>query len=149
MDNERLENKMLSEIEEIIQAIQNHKEPISKNITPEVLKQISDLEEAIGVLSELQRTAFEIAGIDQEKLKEEVLASTDINPKSKNLINRAESITREATTVKLALSKAIKKRKSSKKVLKSKEDDAATKQEVRERRKLFKSIGGDSSWIPL
>lgn len=131
---------LLMQLNEMIQLIQNHKGPIAPNITPKVLADIKSLEETIHLFTEINETAFPTT---PEDLKQSLESST-LNPKDKQLIQRAENIANDAKNLQLVLSKAIergkKKRKGSKKNL-SKYNQ--------ERRKLFKPLGEDKNWIPL
>lgn len=147
MENNPSLDHLLMQVGEMIEMIQNHKGPISSNITPRVLANMDLLEEAVGFINELNQKAFELAGID-EKLKKETLESSSIKSKDKYLIERAENITRDARSLQLALSKAAERGRGKKKT-KVPPKTAANKYNIKERRKLFKPLGGDKTWIPL
>jgi hypothetical protein len=137
---------LLSQINETMQIIQNHKGPI--NITPELLADIDKLEAATGDFKETSQALFNLLDINSESYKKEVLESSATRSSDKQLIKRAEDIAREARVMKLALSKSIERGKGRKRErLLSKNGDK--QQQMKERRKLFKPLGGDQKWLPL
>lgn len=143
MENKReptLED-LLSTINETLAAIQNHKGPI--NLTPELLADITQLEAAVTDFKETSDELFELFDVDIQSLKQEILESPTVRSGEKQLIKQAEDIERDARVLKLALSKSKGRGKD-----RNKQSDAG-KQELKERRKLFKPLGGDKKWLPL
>jgi hypothetical protein len=133
---------LLSSINEILDAIQKHKGPIK--LTPDLISDIDKLEGMVKDFKECSEELFDMCDIDIESLKKEVIESPNIRSGDKQLIKRSEDIERDARVFKLALSKA--KSKGRGKTSKGKEND---KRKIKERRKLFKQIGGDKTWLPL
>lgn len=146
MDNKPSMNtdQLLRQIGEILEMIQNPKGPISQNITPEVLANLTELEAGVQFINQLNEWTVESVG--PENLKKNIEESI-ADSKEKQLIERADNIVKDARTLQLVLSKAIHRGKRRKKEKRSPE--ANSKQAIKERRKLFKSLGGDSKWIPL
>lgn len=130
---------LLMEMTEMIQLIQNHRGKISANITPQVLKKIENLEQALAVFEEANQRAFQEAGLDIERLKNETLESP-VESREKNLLQRAEMIASDARSLQLVLSREMKQ--GQKKPRKGASN-------LNQRKKLFKPLGGDANWIPL
>lgn len=120
---------LLLQINETIKVIKNHKGPIE--MTPDLKDDIKKLESII----------------TQFKAKNEELINlfTDSTSTSESPAKMSEE-TIEAQIIKLALSKRGKKK--SEKISGDKQIDYE-KQRKKERRKMFKTIGGDQKWIPL
>jgi signal transduction protein with GAF and PtsI domain len=133
-----LEN-LLEQINKTLEIIQNHQDPI--NLSPELLKDIDKLETAVAQFKEDSQELFQLLDIDIEDWKEELLESHQVRSSDKQLIKRAEDIEKEARVMKLAL--ARNRERGNKKTQRD-----ADKQ-IKERRKLFKPMGGDKKWIPL
>ena len=135
---------LFSTINETLEIIQNHKGPI--NMTPELLGDIDKLEAVVADFKENNQILFETLDIDIQNAKKEVLESTNIRSSDKQLIKRSEDIEKEARVIKHALSKAKSKirGKHSQNLSSSGEN-----KQKKERRKLFKPLGGDKTWIPL
>jgi hypothetical protein len=137
-----LEN-LLEQINETLQIIQNHKGPIK--MTPDLVADIDKLETAVKDFKEDSQELFNMFDIDIKNLKQEVLESTQVRSSDKQLIKRAEDVEKEARVMKLALAKGREKRRKNK----PESEKNVDKRQMKERRKLFKSIGGDQKWIPL
>lgn len=137
--------ELLVQIHETMQLIQNPSGVM--NITPELLADIDKFEAAIANLTDNSQALFDLAGIDSESYKKEILESPQVRSSDKQLIKRAEDTAQEAYVMKLALSKSIARGKERKKreTLHSKHGD----KQMKERRKLFKPLGGDQKWLPL
>lgn len=136
-------DRLLSEVGDLLQIIQKIDSPL--NITPEIATQIKQFEKAFGMIDEIYQENFNQTLPDIEKLKEEVIDSdSNLPQKEKQFFNRAKLIERDARKLQLAYSKALERGKKSG----APENDAA-RQKRKERRKLFKPLGGDRNWIPL
>ncbi len=136
---------LLVQIRKTMEILQNHEGSIQ--ITPDLLTDIEKLEAATTDFKETSQELFDLLDIDSEGYKKEVLESTTTRSSDKQLIRRAEDIAQEARVMKLALSKAIERgRGTRREKLPSQKGD---KQQIKERRKLFKSLGGDKNWLPL
>ncbi len=141
MENQNRLDHLLTEMAEMIQLIQNHRGTISANITPQVLKKIEDLEQALAIFEEINKQAFEEAGVDRERLKTEKLESLDVPSEEKNLLQRANRIASDARNLQLILSREMRQGRQKKFRKRS--------SGMKERKKLFKPLGGDANWIPL
>ena len=138
---------LLMQISEMLETIENQEGSISKNLTPEVLTKLDILESAVPIFLQHQRETFKEANIDIEHLIQDTLESSDSNPKNRQLLKRAKAIEKDARTLQLAFSKAIERGSGRKKTKRLSKD--VNKQQLKERRKLFKPLGGDKNWIPL
>lgn len=133
---------LLEQVNETLQVIQNHKGPIK--LTPDLLADVEKLENAVTNFKEDSQELFEIFDIDIKELQQEILDSDTARSSDKQLIKRAKDIETEARVMKLALTQGKQKRRKS-----PKEKQDIDKRQMKERRKLFKTIGGDQKWIPL
>jgi signal transduction protein with GAF and PtsI domain len=133
---------LLEQINETLQVLQNHKGPIK--MTPDLVADIEKLETAVTNFKEDSQELFEIFDIDIKELQQEILESDSVRSSDKQLIKRAKDIETEARVMKLALAKGIENRRKS-----PKDKQMGDKRQMKERRKLFKTIGGDQKWIPL
>lgn len=131
---------LMVEIQKAMEIIQNQKNPIK--ITPELLADINKLEKAVNQFKEDTQDLFDLFDVDIQNMQSEILESADVRTDDKQLIKRAKDIEIEARVMKLALTKARGNKKNQ-------STDSSEKQQMKERRKLFKSIGGDKKWIPL
>lgn len=129
---------MLTYIGDLLKFLEEHKGSISQNLTPEVYKQLEQLEKVIDSFDEMNRNALKTAHINIHALSESTLHSSQVEPKDKALLERAKRIERDARELKLQYSLAINRA--------SKNSD---KEKRRERRKKFKNFGNDRGWIPL
>ena len=66
----------------------------------------------------------------------------------KQFLLHAKDMEQESLMLQKAFSQALEKSKKQKRSKKG-EKDEAIEQQKKERRKLFKTIGGDKKWIPL
>jgi hypothetical protein len=139
-------DQLLVEMSEILKIIQNQEGPISQNLTPEVVVNLEILESAIPIFSQYQQETFKEANIDIEHLVKDTLESSNTDPRTRQLLKRAKDIEKDARILQLAYSKAIERGKGRKQVKRSTDTN---KQQLKERRKLFKPLGGDKNWIPL
>jgi len=145
-DNERqrLENLLL-QVSDMISLIQNHKGPISDDISPRVLEEVERLEKAVAEFEDLNRQDFAAARIDIARLRTETEQSKQIPLKEKKLFQRAKEIEQDAYRLQLSFSKALERGKGNQK--NSKQE--ASKQGIKDRRNRFKPLGGNKNWIPL
>jgi hypothetical protein len=135
---------LLGQVAEMIQIIQNHSGPISDNLTPRVKEEIERLESAIAIFEEANQKSFEDANINIDALRLDASRSSSLGEKDKQLLQRAREIEKDAKNLQFANSKIIEKTK-----LKKTESKDPLKEQIKERRKRFKPLGGSKNWIPL
>lgn len=135
---------LLVQVAELLKKIQEHQGPISENVTPRVLEEIERLENAVALFEEANRNTLQEAGIDMEALRMQASRSTAISPKDKQVLQRAREIEKEAKNLQFAFSKVIQRGKQVSAPLQD-----PLKQQIKERRKRFKPLGGNKNWIPL
>ncbi|MBA2369022.1 MAG: hypothetical protein H0V82_08375 [Candidatus Protochlamydia sp.] len=135
---------LLGQVAEMIQLIQNHKGPISDNVTPRVKEEIERLESAIAIFEEANQKSFEEANINIESMRLDASRSTSLGEKDKQLLQRAREIERDAKNLQAANSQIIEKTKKN-----NAESKDTLKEQIKERRKRFKPLGGSKNWIPL
>lgn len=138
-------------IQKIMDIIQNSNKPIK--ITPELSEEVENFKTALREFKEAQDKISALYNLDANDLKsmrEEALASLNVKSSDKQLIKQALNLENEACAIALGLSLAREqKSKSRHKEKKSTKEQNVNKRQIKERRKTFKSIGGDSKWIPL
>ncbi len=100
---------ILDQMGDILRRIQEYKEPISTDLTPEIYKQFEELECALKLFEELHQQLFQSAQIDREALKLKPLESFQISERDKTLLERARQIEKDARDFERQLSLAIHK----------------------------------------
>ncbi len=135
---------LLAQVADLIKMIQEHQGPISDKITPRVLEEIERLENAVALFEEVNQKTLQEANIDIEELRMNASRSTALSSKDKQVLQRAREIEKDAKNLQFAFSKVIER---GKKAAASIQDPL--KQQIKERRKRFKPLGGNKNWIPL
>lgn len=141
--------QMLNEMAEMMKKIEIYKGPLPT--TPEALGpivgDIEMLKHFMDAIEDFVIAPIE-AKVDLDALTQETLENPKISTNHKQVIKQSLEVDQEAKILKAAFKKVMDKNKSRSK---SKEGgkDAASQQLIKERRKLFKTIGGDKKWIPM
>lgn len=130
--NRKIMDQLLNDISEMIKQIETFKGPVTPLKNPDKIK---DEVEIIGKFMEAIEGFYDGAKSTDEP----------IDPENKQLLLKAQGIEQEAKILQQAYSKALSKKNRSKKS-KKKEPES---EQMKERKKLFKTIGGDKKWIPL
>lgn len=135
---------LLKSIQDVLKGIQNKTTPL--DVTPELLLQIENLKNGVRFFKENIHMVCKELDVDIEKAKEEYMKSPALKSYEKQLMRHSKDLENEAFIIGLGLKAAAEEAPLSK-------DDTSQKsknrKKVQERRKLYKSIGGDSKWIPL
>lgn len=137
----------LTRMIELMDLIQKHKGSI--NIPPEAAKEMERLEVDINALEVKMRQLFTELDTDPKMLRITTMQSSAISNKDKRLFEQAKMAQRDAQALQSALEKVANSRKTPDSPKKMSKEDEKKKQAIKERRKMFKSIGGDKNWIPL
>jgi hypothetical protein len=147
--NQNSFEKMLAQIVELMETIQKNKEPL-KGITPELMKEIEQLEAQLAEANKTAQKLLKENSIDPKATRIDAMLSKQIPAKEKRAFERATKITRDTKILKNEIDKTLakKKLKNSRNLANTKKTDVNKKQ-IKERRKRFKAIGGDKNWIPL
>ena len=141
-------DQILIQIQEILQMVQNHKKVPSSDLSPQVLNDLERIESAMKTLSHYHQEGVQEAQLNMDHLIQETQDSVMISSREKQFLKRAQGIEKDVQAFHSALSQAIEKEnKRSKNRVPLK--DETSRQQQKERRKLFKPLGGDKSWIPL
>jgi hypothetical protein len=133
---------LLLQLHESLEKLKNHKGPF--NITPEIEKELKDLQEIVDMIQTMDEEALRKMGISPQENLAETLHDPNIPTKTKQLLKMSQSIETDARRLKLAYSRAAKQVKD-----KTKKEKDHVRESKRARRKLFKPIGGDKNWIPM
>lgn len=142
MEKKRSIERMMMEVADILETIRKNEDK-TLNLTPKLIEAIKQLKTTADLLQQTNKKIFEDAQIDIEKLTIETLDSSAVTSKDKQLIKQSKQIQQDARKMRLEQEKKITLKNSEKD--KQKEGNRQKK----ERKKLFKSIGGDKNWIPL
>lgn len=141
--------RMLTEMAEMMKKIEDYKGPLPT--TPEALGplvgDIEMLKHFMDTIEDFVIAPIE-AKVDLDALTQETLENPKISTNHKQIIKQSLEVDQEAKILKAAFKKVMDKNKSRGKT-KAGGKDAASQQLIKERRKLFKTIGGDKKWIPM
>ena len=134
---------LLEEIHHTLKTIQHHKGAIK--ITPELNADIEKFAANTVQLKERAEGILNSLDVETKMLEENTLTNSNLRTSDKQLLKFAQEMEIEAYVMQQGLKKgaSLKGKHSSKE---SKEND---RQKIKERKKLFKTIGGDQKWIPL
>lgn len=135
-----LEN-LMDAVNELLQSILNHQGPL--NITPDLEEDIEKLRKTVSQFKEDSHQFFDALNIDIKEYEQEVLNDESIRTSDKQLIKRSKDIQLEARVMRSIVMREYKNRKN------HSSSGRGERRLVRERKKLFKTIGGDDKWIPL
>ena len=134
---------LLEQIAHLMQTIQNHKGPI--HMTPDLASDIEVLKGAVSNLKEGNRAITEELDINPKELRKKLLSSDGIRSSEKQLLKQVKDIEIEAHVMNLACKKAKEKKRKNSVAGKDPEE----KRQIKERKKIFKTIGGDKKWLHL
>lgn len=137
--NQKTMQQILTQIEEMLKMIETHQGPIKQlPDAPFVNAQSEVYEKFIDHMAELC-----------DSLKDpETSPPPQLDEDTKQLLLKAKALENEAKAFEKAFAQAREKNKRKGKSKKG-EKNAAGERQKKERRKLFKTIGGDKKWIPL
>lgn len=134
---------LLEKISKLITQLQDAQIP-AKEIPPEVEKELARLEKEIqeqAAVSELIKRTASMAAADippsVQPIEQAIEAHTN------KLLQKAKVVENTGKNLQFRLSIAISKAKEENKTPKP------TKQQMKDRRKKFKRLGGDKGWMPL
>lgn len=137
--NQKAMEQILTQIDEILKLIETHQGPINPiPDAPFVKAEAEVYEKFIGHMAELC----------DSMQPPETSEPPQMDADTKQLLLKAKALENEAKAFEKAFVQAREKNKRTGKSKKG-EKDAAGDQQKKERRKLFKTIGGDKKWIPL
>lgn len=140
--SENIWKDLLEQVRLLHEALKTCHSPIQ--ITPELQEDIQKLRRATGELKEDVEDLFKGMDVDITALQKEVLESDDVRVSDKQMIIQAMDLQKESEVFKAAMKSKKKSSKSS-----SRSKDKRDKRLVKERKKMFKAIGGDQQWIPM
>lgn len=140
--------QMLTEIAEMIEKIKNFEGTIKPLENPGLAQaRLSVAKKLVEILDKMVIEPME-RQFDMDALTKEALESPNVTPENKRLVKKATEVQQEAKILNSAMKTALAKSKP-KKGKKNPKEGVATSEQIKERRKLFKSIGGDKKWIPM
>lgn len=138
--------KILREIAEMMEKIENYKGSLTPLESPGLVAANLDvLKSMMATFDEMVIEPLEKKH-DMEALTKETLESPTVNSNYKQLVKQSLEVGQEAKILNDAFKMAIAKNKSRRK---GKKGEESGNQQMKERRKLFKTIGGDKKWIPM
>ena len=140
--------RLLAEISELIDMIVNHKGPIIPLKNPkEVSEEIEKARVIMDAINDFLDDSHQSSD-DMETLAKRKLESSEVSNNEKQLLRHSLEVGQEAKVLQSAFALSLKRRKKSK-LNKMDDQSTANKKQIKERRKLFKTIGGDKNWIPM
>lgn len=143
MQHQDVIQRLLKQITEIIELIQQKAGNLSGKIAPEAIPDFNKLKESVALFKAANQKGFRDANIDIGALKNGIQESEVVSEADKLLLEDVNKVQKNLTQVRSLLEK---KEKQNAEALESNKEH---KQKMKERRKSFKSIGGDKKWIPL
>jgi hypothetical protein len=144
--NQKAMDRLLMEIAEMIEMIQNHRGPLKPDVSlNEIKMNLNFIKKSIAVFQDVQNESIQTSQLDPDDVIKKKMKSPKTPPEEKQFHQKAREIALNAKALQLTYAKVIKEGKRKKRT----KPDEKQAQQMRERRKLFKTIGGDKKWIPL
>ncbi len=141
--------RMLTEMAEMMKMIENYKGklPTTAEAVAPLLGDIEMLKHFMDTIEDIVIAPIE-AKVDLDALTQETLENPKISTNYKQILKQSLEVDQEAKILQEAFKKVLDKNKKRSKA-KAGDKDGASQQQIKERRKLFKTIGGDKKWIPM
>ncbi len=134
---------LLNQAYGLLEKIENYHDRIT--ITPQISAEIERLQRNMAVFLDYNDKTYAESNFDFKKVEEDLLNSPNTDPNDKALLEKIREIKKEAEGLQASYKRVEEKAK--KKGTKSKKPaNDPLKQQMKERRKKFKKIGGDH-WI--
>lgn len=131
---------LLNQVGDLLQKIQNYDKPL-EDIPKEVLFELEALEKLFHRFEDLNQKALTQANIDLDDLKRSALSpSSQASPKDKQLLEKSIAMEKDIEQMKRYLTQILRSRESK---------EPNKNKALKERRKKYKSLGGDKGWIRL
>lgn len=126
-------------------------------ITPEIVKQIEEVQKNLIYFNEKAKQHLASSSLDPKTIRIDAMQSGHLSSKEQRNYERLTQANRDTRLLKAEIDKLISKRQRKKEVTKkaaekpgkSRKTSLTTKEQVKQRKKRFKPIGGDKNWIPL
>lgn len=136
--SQKMMEGLLADIADTMKLITTHQGPIGKIENPETVKQNLDMWEKF--LQAVNNTL--------EDMTPPGSPTPELSPEQEAFLQRAKEIEQQGHVLEKAFASALGKTRKRAKG-KNGEKEAELQQQMKERRKLFKTIGGDKKWIPM
>jgi hypothetical protein len=139
-----LEN-LLDQIGNLLKVIKESEDkPLSSPLPEGIEKVISQMEQQVALLADVQQKLFIQSGITDEEISAMIRAGAGDRGSSRDqyFFDRMKALDKDARAINAALAMTL--RMKDKQI--GKKDQ---KQLIQERKKKFKRVGGDKGWIPL
>lgn len=140
MEEKKSIDQLIMEAGDLLKIIQEKREHMELN--PEILKKVEGFKKVAQWIKEKNERIFNQSEINIDALTEKTLLSEKIEEKTKQSIKQSKQIQEDGKKILGETSKKIKEKTNE-------EEMSSAHQKKKERRKLFKSLGGNSKWIPL
>lgn len=146
MEKEISMDEILMIISDILEMCKHPQNP-NKEIPPVFYTKLERLESDIQILNTFLKDTYKKENVDIDQVIKERRKNPNLSPAEKETLKLAKNIDQEFHNVEDALTNTSKLKKAQKKLKSLPKGE--NKRQVKERRKLFKTIGGDQTWIPL
>ena len=142
-------NNLLTQLEEIFETLKQVKSAPAGKPTPSLSANLDMLERGIKLLAVYQAKALRENRSNVNNPLEEIMTSPVTDPNTKEWLQRSKQIENHVQVFREALQRGLKRHKMRQKEKSTGSSATNTKQQIQERRKLFKTLGGDQKWMPL
>ncbi len=141
MPDENYLEKMLNQLAELFKIVEEAKgKPVAERVTPEIQERLDRAKELVEKFAELNKKAFESAGLKEENLNQLVkFPAASLPAKNKKLLDFAKKLKADVENAKTQLSTES----ASDGLMYSK--DKQKVEEIQKRKKKFKRIG--KNWL--
>lgn len=143
--NQEAMNHLLTEINDMLEMIETYTGPVKPLENPSINKhEIEMIGKFVEGLNDFCESLSQ--GEEMETLKRKKAESPSVDANEKQFFLRAQEIEKRAEMLQKTFSKSLAKMRRKKR---TKKGEKGLSLEQKNRRKLFKTIGGDKKWIPL
>ncbi len=142
-------NNLLTQLEEIFETLKQVKSAPAAKPTPNLSANLDMLERGIKLLAVYQAKALRENHSNINNPLETIMTSPVTDPNTKEWLERSKQIEKHVQIFREAFQRGLKRHKIRQKEKGTGSSATNNKQQIQERRKLFKTLGGDQKWIPL
>lgn len=141
MPDDNYLEKMLNQLADLFKMVEEHQgKPIAERITPEIRERLDHAKELVEKFTELNKKAFESAGLKEENLTQMVkFPAASLPAKNKKLLDLAKKLKADVENAKMQLSV----QSDNEGMIYNKDKQNA--EEIQKRKKKFKRIG--KNWL--
>lgn len=134
---------LIEQLEDILRKTEEEfKHPSDKPLSPDLLKQVAELEKNVKLYLHIHQTLMRVSKTDKQKVEQIVAhVPASVLPKDRLVLERLTQLKESIMQVKAFLAKETKKLAETEEEIK--------KKAVTQRRKKFRGVGGKDRWKKL